>query len=146
MKLLTLIILLCLNSLGWASLRNDVVNQGWTHTGTNCTGDDGFILGGPPTLTSEADFLALPEDAQNYLLALATQQDNVAAGIEFCKDHASLNFAIQTQIGSASIGGAWHSDQDNNISTCRLVTTGPAGRVTLNGVQTAGQIVCNSNY
>lgn len=129
---------------GWTILRQDVVNnQNWTHSGTVCRGNiaGGGALGNPPGPFVDASF-----ESQTALEALAAQQDNIAAGLEFCIENSILNFTGFTPIAAAGIGGAWLSDQDNNISTCRLVTTGPAGQVTLNGLQTAGQIVCNSNY
>lgn len=68
-----------------------------------------------------------------------------AKAMSLCAQRGIL-FENATNVSAAGIGGGWSTLSEEEISSCKLVTEGPAGRVTLNGLQTAGQIVCNDHY
>jgi hypothetical protein len=57
-----------------------------------------------------------------------------------------INNASPTAPTNANIAGGLTTLSAAEIESCELVTTGPAGQVTLNGIPTTGQIVCNDYY
>jgi hypothetical protein len=80
-----------------------------------------------------------------YPSIAGTMEQYRAKALSLCAQRGIL-LENANSISNAGIGGGWSTLSEDEISSCKLVTEGPAGRVTLNGLQTAGQIVCNDHY